>query len=209
MGRETARGMPPAPPRSSRCTGAYRSQCPPSRGTRSGASGSSPRKPRRGGRTRPGLASGRPGRWWRNTARSDSHSAHRAMQSAPGPCQSRAGPRRPRSGSRCGPRTVRVHRAPCRWPCDTEPIVAQGFSASVGSSVGCRFGPQTHGEQGFTRHPSGVGYVEREEIEEGEAKSLISQRRGWDLNPRNHEGSHDFESCRFNRAHAPLRRGPA
>jgi hypothetical protein len=37
--------------------------------------------------------------------------------------------------------------------------------------------------------------------------SLTAQkpRRGGDSNPRTHKGSHDFESCRFNRAHAPLR----
>src|SRR5262249_49277739 len=43
------------------------------------------------------------------------------------------------------------------------------------------------------------------------ARSLVvsrtpSQRRGGDSNPRYHKGIHDFESCRFNRAHAPLRR---
>ena len=33
------------------------------------------------------------------------------------------------------------------------------------------------------------------------------QRRGGDSNPRCRKGIHDFESCRFNRAHAPLRTG--
>src|SRR5579885_250054 len=33
------------------------------------------------------------------------------------------------------------------------------------------------------------------------------ERRGGDSNPRCREGTHDFESCRFNRAHAPLRAG--
>src|SRR5262249_61735408 len=32
-----------------------------------------------------------------------------------------------------------------------------------------------------------------------------AKRRGGDSNPRCRKGTHDFESCRFNRAHAPLR----
>src|SRR5207249_7804609 len=91
----------------------------------------------------------------------------------------------------CGTRLFAMCRAICRVPfCPANPC-APWLCAS---SVGCRvlWKRENAGGAGEERAQKGRNRG-TEGLKRGWrslAKSLISERRGWDLNPRSHEGSH-------------------